>query len=90
METRSLYVHIPFCESICSYCDFCKVYYDQKQSDLYLQRLNEEFTIRETSTSGFKILIIRTFGLQNRQKEKTFYDYLHVVCLYVLDLNSVL
>ena len=43
METRSLYVHIPFCESICSYCDFCKVYYDQKQSDLYLQRLNEEF-----------------------------------------------
>lgn len=42
METKSLYVHIPFCESICSYCDFCKVYYDQKQSDLYLQRLNEE------------------------------------------------
>ena len=44
METRSLYVHIPFCESICSYCDFCKVYYDQKQSDLYLQRLNEELS----------------------------------------------
>ena len=34
----------PFCESICSYCDFCKVYYDQKQSDLYLQRLNEELS----------------------------------------------
>ena len=44
METKSLYVHIPFCESICSYCDFCKVYYDQKQSDLYLQRLNEELS----------------------------------------------
>ena len=47
METRSLYVHIPFCESICSYCDFCKVYYDQKQSDLYLQRLNEELKVKE-------------------------------------------
>lgn len=44
METKSLYVHIPFCDSICSYCDFCKVYYDQKQSDLYLQRLNEELS----------------------------------------------
>lgn len=33
-----------FCESICSYCDFCKVYYDQEQSDLYLQRLNEELS----------------------------------------------
>ena len=44
METHSLYVHIPFCESICRYCDFCKVYYDQKQSDLYLQRLQEELS----------------------------------------------
>jgi len=23
---KAVYVHIPFCENICSYCDFCKLY----------------------------------------------------------------
>ena len=23
--TKAVYIHIPFCKTICSYCDFCKV-----------------------------------------------------------------
>lgn len=42
METNSLYIHIPFCQHICSYCDFCKVYYDSTIADQYLLRLQEE------------------------------------------------
>ncbi|MGN1183308.1 MAG: radical SAM family heme chaperone HemW [Faecalibacillus sp.] len=42
METNSLYIHIPFCETICRYCDFCKVYYDKKQASLYLEILFKE------------------------------------------------
>lgn len=42
MESKSLYVHIPFCEHICCYCDFCKVFYNQKSVDLYLKRLEKE------------------------------------------------
>lgn len=42
METKSLYVHIPFCETICKYCDFCKVYYDKKQAWQYLEVLFQE------------------------------------------------
>lgn len=42
MKTNSLYLHIPFCQHICSYCDFCKVFYDQKQVDDYLEVLFEE------------------------------------------------
>lgn len=42
METTSLYVHIPFCQTICSYCDFCKVYYDKEMAWQYLEILNKE------------------------------------------------
>ncbi len=39
---KGVYIHIPFCKSICSYCDFCKVFYDSKWAKQYLQRLNDE------------------------------------------------
>ena len=25
-----VYIHIPFCKTICSYCDFCKMHYNEK------------------------------------------------------------
>lgn len=40
-----VYIHIPFCTSICSYCDFCKIYYDKIYIDRYLNNLDRE--IRE-------------------------------------------
>ena len=43
---RSCYIHIPFCDSICSYCDFCKMLYNEKYVDRYLDSLEEE--INET------------------------------------------
>ena len=39
---KSCYVHIPFCEKICSYCDFCKMFYNKKIVDKYLDSLEEE------------------------------------------------
>ena len=39
---RSCYIHIPFCHSICSYCDFCKLYYDEIMVDNYLEALERE------------------------------------------------
>ena len=35
----SCYIHIPFCKNICSYCDFCKIYYDKRIVDKYLDEL---------------------------------------------------
>ena len=29
-DSLGLYIHIPFCNSICSYCDFCKIFYNKK------------------------------------------------------------
>ena len=42
MNDVSIYIHIPFCKSICSYCDFCKLLYNEKWVDLYLDSLAKE------------------------------------------------
>ncbi len=39
---KSAYIHIPFCEDICSYCDFCKFYYDKRMVNSYLIALEKE------------------------------------------------
>lgn len=38
----AVYIHIPFCQNICSYCDFCKIYYQEKIVDKYLSMLEME------------------------------------------------
>lgn len=43
---RNVYVHIPFCFNICSYCDFSKVYYNEEIADNYLISLEKEIAIR--------------------------------------------
>jgi oxygen-independent coproporphyrinogen-3 oxidase len=39
---RGLYIHIPFCSQICSYCDFAKFYYNQNLADLYIDEIIKE------------------------------------------------
>lgn len=39
---KSCYVHIPFCKNICSYCDFCKNFYDVSNIKAYLVALENE------------------------------------------------
>lgn len=38
----SIYIHIPFCRSICSYCDFTKVLYNKDLVIPYLEALESE------------------------------------------------
>lgn len=39
---QSLYIHIPFCEAICDYCDFPKLQYFRIFASKYLGKLEEE------------------------------------------------
>ncbi len=45
-KVTALYVHIPFCNKICFYCDFPKVLFDYTQATDYLRSLNQEFSYR--------------------------------------------
>ena len=38
-KTEALYIHIPFCKNICSYCDFKKVIYNEKIANDYFESL---------------------------------------------------
>ena len=41
-KVDAVYIHIPFCNYICAYCDFCKVFYNKKYINDYLEALNKE------------------------------------------------
>ncbi len=39
---EAVYIHIPFCKSICSYCDFSKMFYNKEFANNYLAALEKE------------------------------------------------
>ncbi|WP_371068710.1 radical SAM family heme chaperone HemW [Sediminibacillus sp. JSM 1682029] len=41
---KSVYIHIPFCQQICHYCDFTKFYYNETLVDEYLDALEKEMS----------------------------------------------
>ena len=44
-ENLGLYVHIPFCKSICNFCPYCKVRYSAELCDRYIDALIKEIHI---------------------------------------------
>lgn len=46
-----LYVHIPFCRSLCHFCPYCKTVYQQDQAERYLDSLLGEIAL---ATAGHK------------------------------------
>ena len=43
---KSLYIHIPFCEHICKYCDFTKLFYFSQFEKPYLEALKKEISFK--------------------------------------------
>jgi len=73
---KGLYVHIPFCESICHYCDFVKrVPKDQEMIDRYLVSLREEIKSYQHHFKTIETIYIgggNTFKLLKELKESGF------------------
>lgn len=57
---EAAYIHIPFCEHICHYCDFNKVFLKGQPVDEYLDALalEMELTLQEASTNTLKTIFI--------------------------------
>ncbi|WP_171014910.1 radical SAM family heme chaperone HemW [Culicoidibacter larvae] len=41
----ALYIHIPFCNQICTYCDFSKIYYANQARHEYITQLHRELAL---------------------------------------------
>lgn len=57
---KSAYIHIPFCEHICHYCDFNKYFIQSQPVDEYLNALEQEMinTIGKTGEPDLKTIFI--------------------------------
>lgn len=61
-ENLGLYVHIPFCEKICSFCPYCKVLYSKEICDAYIDTLLQEIHMVGSRYEGKKQVTSLYFG----------------------------
>lgn len=57
-----LYVHIPFCKSICNFCPYCKVKYSKELCDRYIDALLKEIHLVGSQHTGKKETTSLYFG----------------------------
>ncbi|WP_428909181.1 radical SAM family heme chaperone HemW [Niallia sp. Krafla_26] len=72
---QAAYIHIPFCEHICHYCDFNKVYLKGQPVDAYLEALGTEMKqiVEKTPTSSLNSIFVgggTPTSLNERQLER--------------------
>jgi len=61
-KKMSIYIHIPFCVSKCTYCDFCSFVCDKDMHNQYLSALHKEIDTRATQFAGYHITSIYIGG----------------------------
>ncbi|MDP4162621.1 MAG: radical SAM family heme chaperone HemW [Bacillota bacterium] len=59
---KSAYIHIPFCEHICHYCDFNKVFLKGQPVNEYLQAMDEEMKLSLAAYPATKLETIFVGG----------------------------
>ena len=58
INQTSLYIHIPFCQSICSYCDFYKMIAKSNVKDKYIDYLIKELKLKQSLLKNLKTIYI--------------------------------
>lgn len=61
-DSLGLYVHIPFCEQICSFCPYCKVIYSEEACNRYIDALLKEIRLVGGQISEKKRVTSLYFG----------------------------
>ena len=75
----SLYIHIPFCDNICNYCDFSKVLVKCFDQTKYIQSLIQEIKSYKIEDHTLKTIYIgggtpSVLSLENLEKLLSFLD----------------
>ena len=61
-ESLGLYIHIPFCKSICNFCPYCKVRYEKDLCNRYIDALLREIEMVGRQHKGRKKVTSLYFG----------------------------
>ena len=61
-EGLGLYVHIPFCRSLCAFCPYCKTVYTREKCDAYIDALLREIELVGSRHEGKKKVTSLYFG----------------------------
>ena len=61
-EGLGLYVHIPFCKSLCAFCPYCKTVYSGEKCDRYIDALLREIELVGSRNGGRKTVTSLYFG----------------------------
>ena len=61
-KNLGLYIHIPFCKSICNFCPYCKVRYEESLCDRYIDALLREIRMVGSQNPGRKRVTSLYFG----------------------------
>jgi len=84
-DIKSLYIHIPFCENICNYCDFPKLQYFTIFVQKYLKKLEEEL-------ASYNIKDLKTIyiggGTPTSLSDEEFKNLLDIVSKYSNDVEE--
>jgi len=62
LHNLGLYIHIPFCKNICSFCPYCKVVYSEKLYDRYIDALIKEIHMVGGQVNAKKTVTSLYFG----------------------------
>ena len=58
MMNKSIYIHIPFCDSKCAYCDFVSGKYNEATIKAYIEELKSEIELRQDKTCTISTIFI--------------------------------
>lgn len=61
-DSLGLYVHIPFCRSVCAFCPYCKQVYSEQKCNGYIDALLREIHTVGGQTEGKKTVTSLYFG----------------------------
>ena len=54
-KKKGLYIHIPFCDTLCPYCAFAHVYSNKNLQEKYIERILEDLNLRKETFSSIYI-----------------------------------
>lgn len=87
MNPKALYIHIPFCDHICIYCDFYKMLAVEEEKEKYFKYLISELDMKKSYLSNLETIYIGG-GTPSSINTEILSDFFNALSKYI-DLNTI-